>query len=64
MWHKYEDDPAADGDIPDGKEVDARRKEMKKLETTGEEEENDLMKKKYAASRAFKISKEDAEKHG
>ena len=38
IWHKFEDDPAAYGDIPNGKEVVARRTEMKKS-TGGEEEE-------------------------
>ena len=50
MWHKYDNDPAADGDIPDGKEVETRRRQMQDLETTDDAQRDDLMEKKVRGS--------------
>ena len=61
-WNRYRGDPAEDGDIAEEKKMEARRRVLKE-EMEGEEKE-DLVKKKYVAPRAFKIAKEDAEKHG
>ena len=64
MWHKYQDDPDADGDVPDGKAVGPRRLERQELTENDDEEKENLIRKKYVAPRRFKITKEDAEAHG
>ena len=61
-WNKYKDDPEADGEIPDEKMVEARRQE--RMDLDGEDKTDELIKKKYVAPRSFKITKQDAEKHG
>ena len=60
-WNKYKDDPDADGDVLEEKVVEAGGAE---ISTAGAVDEEELIKRKSAQPRAFKINKGDAGKHG
>ena len=62
-WKRYRGDPAEDGDIPEEKKMEVRRKALKEEMEEGERDD-ELLKKKYVAPRSFKIGIEDARKHG
>ena len=63
-WNKCQDDPEADGDIPDEKVVEATRQARLEFEADAEHQEDDLIKKKYVKPRSFKITIDDAERYG
>ena len=64
-WNKFKEDPEEDGDIPEGKEVDAEseKNENKEEETKGEGG-GVTVKMREMKPRDFHIRKTDAEKHG